>query len=90
MTLGQKCWKAVPGKTAKDFLASSYNARYECLLYCVGIGVCEAVVFDPESKPSCWYHVGVSGSVKEEDLIPIEGAATTYLLDKSCILPESV
>lgn len=45
------------------------------------------MVFDPKSKPACWYHVGVSGSVKEEDLIPLNGA-TTYLLDKSCLLPE--
>ena len=86
---GKICWKAVHGKTAKGLLSGSSSTLYEGLLYCIGIGVCEALAFDPESHPSCWYHVGLSGSVKEEDLIPMKGSVI-YLLDKSCVLPEGL
>ena len=51
--------------------------------------ICEALVYDPKSNSPCWLHEGLTGSIKEEDLIPMEGSVI-YLLDKSCILPEDL
>ena len=44
------------------------------------------MAYDPKSNSPCWLHEGLSGSIKEEDLIPMEGSVI-YLLDKSCIYP---
>ena len=70
-------------------MASTPSDLYECLILCVASQVCEALVFDPKSKFPCWFHIGHSGSLKEEDLIPMEGSVV-YLLDKSCVLPEGL
>ena len=86
---GKMCWKKVHNKTAKGLTAGISNDLYECLVYCIIVEVCEALAYDTESNPSCWFHGGLSGSLKEEDLIPMEGSVV-YLLDKSCILPEGL
>ena len=51
--------------------------------------VCEALVYDPKSNSPCWLHEGLTGSLKEEDLIPMEGSVI-YFLDKSCIYPDGL
>ena len=86
---GKTCWKEVPNKTAKGFISSSLRDPYKCLLYCIAIDVCEALVYDPNSNTPCWFQEGLSGSTNEEDLIPMEGSIV-YLLDRSCVLPEGI
>ena len=79
----------MPNKTAKGLVPISTDELYKCFIYCIIVDICEALAFDPKSKFPCWIHEGLSGSIKEEDLIPMEGSVV-YLLDKSCLYPDGL
>lgn len=82
---GSMCWKKFPGKKIKGLTNISYVPLPQCMTYCIGCKVCNAVSYDTATDPACWIQLAKDTSYLDQVSFESSATADSYILDKACL-----